>query len=861
MMIRFFRSMSLKTRVITVVAVLIVAGMWSLAARVAAVLHADLEQVLSEQLSATVGYIADDLDRKFKLRIDTLNEIAATITPDILADPARIQRLLEQRRISSELFPIGVGVRNTEGIYIAEYPRVAGRLGSSMRDRDLFQEIMTGGKRAVGKPMLGRFANRAFVGISAPLHDASGAVQGVLTGPVYLSDPNLFGLLEQTKIGKGGLLVVASPRDRLWVSSNDNSRILQRLPAKGLNPVLDRRMEEGFEGAVVATASYGVQILGVSRNMKTTGWVVIASVPTSEVFAPATALKHQIYLAALLISLVIMLVLRFVLARQLAPLEEAGTAMSRMTTGAQSFAPLPVHRDDEIGRLLTNFNRLITERSSLDAARRDAEERFRDLAQLASDWFWEQDASLRFTAMSEEIYSKAHLRPESTIGKHRWELPIVGVSSDQWQVHRALLERHEPFRNFVYQMINEAGEKRWFSIDGKPVFGPDGEFRGYRGTGRDITESKRSEEARARLAAIVESSTDAIISRALDGTILSWNAGAERLFGYSANEAVGQPITIIVPPDQHISTKDNSRLLQGGGQIPMTDVVRLTKDGRRVDVMRSLSPVRNEAGEISSVAIIMRDVTERKAAEEEIRRLNMELEQRVAERTAQLEATVEELEAAAKEMESFTYTVAHDLRSPLRAMHAFSTILVDDYGTAISGEGRGYLERVINNAQRMGNLIDDLLDFSRYGRQPMQKHAVDVSALVKTVVAEQVPGDAKVEVRLGNLPSCQADSALLRQVWVNLISNAIKYSHPVASPVVEIGYAEGAYFVRDNGVGFDMEHADKLFGVFSRLHRTEDFEGTGVGLAIVKRIVERHGGRVWAQAKVGKGATFFFSLG
>jgi PAS domain S-box-containing protein len=626
----------------------------------------------------------------------------------------------------------------------------------------------------------------------------------------------------------------------------------------------------------------------------------------------------------------------------------------------------------------------ITRQATTNQILREAEERFRDLAQLASDWFWEQDASLRFTVMSEEIYSRTRLRPESTLGKHRWELPIVGVSGEEWQAHRALLEHHEAFRDFVYQMVNEVGEKRWFSISGKPHFGADGGFRGYRGTGRDITEGKRIEEvrgrlaaivenssdaiisrsldgaiyswnagaerlfgysaaevigqnillivprdraheyatntemlnqgrsvpqyetvrlakggrridvslsfsaimdgcgnatgvaiimrdigekkrveeARARLAAIVESSTDAIISRALDGTILSWNAGAARLFGYSANEAIGQPISIIVPLDQHVGVQEHSRLLRVGEQIPMTDVVRLSKDGRRIDVMRSLSPVRNEAGEIGSAAIIMRDITERKAAEEEIRRLNAELEQRVAERTAQLATTVQELETAVKEMESFTYTVAHDLRAPLRAMHAFSTILIDDYGTAIPEEGHGYLERVAHNAQRMGNLIDDLLDFSRYGRQPMQQLEVDVGALVKALVAEQAAADAGVEVRIGDLPPCRADVSLLRQVWVNLISNAIKYSGPVASPVVEIGYfeGEGAYFVRDNGVGFDMAHAGKLFGVFNRLHRSEDFQGTGVGLAIVKRIVERHGGRVWAQAEAGKGATFLFAL-
>ena len=253
------------------------------------------------------------------------------------------------------------------------------------------------------------------------------------------------------------------------------------------------------------------------------------------------------------------------------------------------------------------------------------------------------------------------------------------------------------------------------------------------------------------------------------------------------------------------------------------------------------------------------ELSERLKAEEEVRSLNAELDQRVHDRTA-------ELESANKELEAFSYSVSHDLRAPLRAVNGFAGIVLEDFSSQLPEEGKEYLERIRNRGTQMGRLIDDLLAFSRLSRQAINGRRVDMGALVRSALEELNPQyeGRQLDTRIGSLPPCYGDPALLKQVWLNLLSNAIKYSRERTPAVIEIGCqrenGEDIYWVRDNGAGFDMAYRDKLFGVFQRLHRDESFEGTGVGLAIVQRVVNRHGGRVWAESEQGRGATFRFSL-
>ncbi len=315
------------------------------------------------------------------------------------------------------------------------------------------------------------------------------------------------------------------------------------------------------------------------------------------------------------------------------------------------------------------------------------------------------------------------------------------------------------------------------------------------------------------------------------------------------------------------------------------ETVGITKD--RVKIPLEISAHIFDLGEKSAVLAIARDITERKQVEEELRTHREHLEGLVAERTAELTIINEQLlkeisdrkqaeeeitkhaallEAANKELESFSYSVSHDLRAPLRAIDSFSQILLEDYANTLDAEGQRMLNMISHSAKTMGQLVDGLLTFIRLGRRELKRSEIDMQALAKDVCEEfelLIP-NRQLHIRIGQLPPAYGDRAMLRQVFVNLLSNAIKFTEPREIATIEVEGGEEKqkqlYSIKDNGVGFDMTYANKLFGVFQRLHGVEEFEGTGVGLALVQRIIHRHGGRVWAEGEVHKGATFYFTL-
>jgi PAS domain S-box-containing protein len=442
----------------------------------------------------------------------------------------------------------------------------------------------------------------------------------------------------------------------------------------------------------------------------------------------------------------------------------------------------------------------------------------------------------------------------------RWLLERIDTSRRTLTPMRAEYRVRHPTRGDV-----------WVSLNSQPVAEPDGSTV-WQGTLTDITTRKTSQlalaQSEAQFEAVFANLAEGILVFTPDGHMTHSNPAAATMHDLVAPEAPDDLRGFIAQFElrdergELIPVRDwpLSRILRGEVLSEVEAQVRHLALGWTKFFSYAGSLVRDAQGQTRFGIVRVRDITAAKHAEAEIHALNTRLEQRVKERTA-------ELEVAVKELEAFTYSVSHDLRAPLRALDGFSQAILQDFSAQVPETGQRYLKIIRESAQKMGQLIDDLLSFSRVGRQQPKMRAVDHTLLVRNALQQLAPmrEGRQVDVRVGALPHAEGDPAMLHQVWINLLSNALKYSRKSEAAVIEVGalHEPGGpvYFVRDNGVGFDMRYAHKLFGVFERLHRADEFEGTGVGLAIVQRIVQRHGGSVRAEAAPGRGATFFFQLG
>ena len=357
--------------------------------------------------------------------------------------------------------------------------------------------------------------------------------------------------------------------------------------------------------------------------------------------------------------------------------------------------------------------------------------------------------------------------------------------------------------------------------------------------------------ASARLfSAIVNSSDDAIVGESLDGMITSWNPAAEGMYGYAAAEIVGRPATVLCAPCGEGEGQESLARIGRGEHVPHYETYRRRKDGTDFAASVTDSPIRDEARLIGASSI-SRDVTEQvraRAAAEVLRR-------------------ADDLRRANGSLESFTYSVSHDLRAPLRAMSGFSSALLEDYGDVLGEDGQRYAQRIVAASEHMAALIDNLLRLSRLTRTEMHLDPVDLGAEAAQIAAELQDADPGRHTRftIQRPVQVQADRALMRMVLHNLLGNAWKFTSGRDDALIEfettpVGDAPVCYCVRDNGAGFDPAYTHKLFSPFQRLHPASEFPGTGIGLAIVRVIVERHGGRVWAEGAVGAGAAFYFTL-
>lgn len=463
------------------------------------------------------------------------------------------------------------------------------------------------------------------------------------------------------------------------------------------------------------------------------------------------------------------------------------------------------------------------------------------------------------------------------------------------------LRKNQQVKDFVYQAEKKNGDLTWLSMNARINHtADDGSFT-IQGFATDITERKGIEEAllseRNRAQNYLDIAKVMIVALNQKGTIILINDFGCQLLGYREEELLGKDwFEVCFPPANRQKMREVFQEMIEG-RSPAVEGIQnpvITKDGTEKIIDWNNVLLKDESGQVTGILSSGNDITERLRAEQELKSYQEELEDLVDQRTEELEIRISEVETlnkaltnlledlqvtnrkledttaqlqlANQELESFTYSVSHDLRAPLRAINGFSRILMSEFKPQIPDGAFRYLDLIQENANQMDILIKDLLSLSRLGQQALTIEQINTRDLVESVIdslRRDYP-DRKMEITLGTLPPCRADAGFLRQIYVNLIDNALKYTKNQPQAEIEISsFQEGTervYFVKDNGVGFDMAYTDKLFGIFQRLHKSQDYEGTGVGLAIVQRLIHRHEGRIWAEGQVDQGATFYFTL-
>jgi PAS domain S-box-containing protein len=470
-----------------------------------------------------------------------------------------------------------------------------------------------------------------------------------------------------------------------------------------------------------------------------------------------------------------------------------------------------------------------------------------------------KDTNSRYVMVNKYAAEFFESTKQALLNRHTSRLPTheatrkQSIEDDQWV--------YKNRRTFTHETLIQRpdGTPVPFHSSKIPLFNDADELIGLLGINRDISEDRRAQEAlresEQRFRAVFERSRAGIATWGLDGRFLTVNGAFCDFVGYAADELVGRMSA------GDLRQPEDDEGLELTGRMQRGEIAHVTRDRRyrRRDASTvwgrtTIASVAGMDGTPQYFVAVVIDITEARESRERIERFNIELEERVEERTAELRDVIKELDA-------FTYSVSHDLRAPVGAVSGFAHLLRTSESPHLTEDGKHLLGVIERNAERMVSLIDGLLRFSRLGRATIRRSPVSMDALARDALRE-LPGAKRADVRVGDLPQCEGDPVLLQQVWTNVIGNALKYSKNRDQPRIEIAWDGGkqAYLVRDNGVGFDMQYAGKLFGAFERLHGEEEFEGNGIGLAIVQRIIERHGGTIWAEATVDRGAAFWFTV-
>ena len=704
----------------------------------------------------------------------------------------------------------------------------------------------------VGAPVKGGADGKWVLPLAYPVRGGDGRAAGMVIAAAQLD--RFQSLVAALELPERPTSLILKEEGLVIASSRDPDRYVGH---SRRDDALTRTMVDRRSGVLRGTSTDGIERIYGFHPVPGTDWLAVVGLDVEPIRGKvvSSALRHGAYGLGVL---VLALALSFALGRRIsAPIAAVARAAHAFGEGRREVRA-PVSGAREVAEVAVQLNRMfgiLTERErSLVETQKMLDGLLDSMDRVL--WSFAPDLSAVFFASES---SKKLFGHEAAEFRARPRLWLELMHPDDRQQAEAMMDRIALSGAGVmeYRILRPHGDTRWVEVRWRHVAEGQGKPARLDGIVTDITERKQAEDENRQLLAIVEQSLNEIY--VFDATTLHYeyaNSGALHNIGYSFRHLrLLTPIDLMPQYTEGGLLKLVEQLLHREKAQQVFETVHRRSDGSDYPAEVHLQVVERE-GRWKCLAVVI-DISERQRAQMEIMKLTSSLERRVAERTA-------ELAQANAELESFVYSISHDLRTPLRAINGYATILAEEQKDRLEADSRDMLKRIARGAVRMGELIDDLLTFSRVGRSGLNRMQVDLEAMARTVVEElhQMNPQARVEIK--TLPAPMADPALLRQVMLNLIGNAFKFTSRRADARIEVGVLEEVappvYFVRDNGAGFDPGHAGKLFGVFQRLHQESEYPGTGVGLAIVKRIIERHGGRIWAEAAPGKGATFYFTL-
>jgi len=890
-------KLSMKTKMALAVSLLFVVLIVLLAWGALAFQERSLKKAISRQQFALVSSLAASIDDKLALAHNALITAARQMPPEALFEADLAQGFLDARISLHSVFDNGLFLISSAGKLIAESPFLPDRRGRDMTAFEFFQRTIATGKPYISKPYTSvRAPGHPAIFLSAPIVDHNGKVIAILGGSFDLWGDNFLKDLSNTRYGDVEFFSLTD-RDRTIIVHPDPSKILTKKFPPQSNPLYEKALG-GFEGSEETVTDQGERIIASVRHLRATGWILTASVSAAEAYAPLETTRRYFLLATLAITLVVLTVTWLLMKRLTAPL----MAFTRHVEALpETFGPnrlIQIESGDEIGILAQAFNRMVTAlemQQATHTARLEALLRLNDMSPFSlkeiADFALEEAVRLTrssigylaFVNDDESVLTMYSWSPtameECAMADKPLEYPLAGTGlwGEAVRQRRAIITNDYAAPN-PGKKGYPAGHVELRRHMNAPIFdgerivivaGVGNKEEEYDETDvqqltllmqglwriiqrKQVEEALREEKEKFSLAFQTVPSV-LVIASLTSGRYLEVNEAFERVMGYRRDEVIGRS-TLDFNVWRNPEERDKVlRMLVQGEKVRNLEIAFWSKSGAEVVGLYSATVI--EIGGERCLLSLVNDITARKKAEEEIEKLNADLTTRAI-----------ELENANREMESFSYSVSHDLRTPLTVISGYCQVIREFCTAQLSEQCLGFIQEIQDGAGRMNELIDTLLNLCGLARRELHRETVDLSGIAHQVAAELTLTDhgRRFSFQIVNGISVNGDAKLLRVVLENLLGNAWKYTAHCDEAIIEFGLVDidgkAACFVRDNGAGFDMAAADKLFMPFQRLHADSQYQGHGIGLATVERIIRRHGGRIWAEGEPEKGATFWFTL-